>query len=280
MQWQGNYLDDTGCAWIVTSEDGWSSSAPARPSQADKTIGDGTWAGEGFYAGRLVNLQGTCVAPDHLSMLWAKEALLAAFGPWNLTTLQVDELHLTRTAQVRLSDKIEIQDKGAWAFSFAFGLFAPDPRRYGPPAELAVSLPSGLTSGRAYPRTYPVLYGAGGGGGAAVWVNSGTYAMGAPAVCTIYGPVITPRIDHTQSGCHLLFNLTVPYGEFLVVDLAAQSAMLGGTASRTGALTTDSAWFLLPPGENEVRFTGQAGTNPDGSTGTPWMTVAAAPAWA
>jgi hypothetical protein len=280
VEWSGNSLDDTGVAWIVTSEDGWSSSAPARPSQADKTIGDGTWAGQGFYAGRLVNLQGTAVAPDRISMLWAKEALLASFGPWDLTTLEVAEAHLTRTARVRLSDKIEIQDKGGWAFTFAFGVLAPDPRRYGAASEITVSLPAGSTTGRAYPRTYPMLYGGGGGGGVAQWVNAGTYAKGAPAVITIFGPVITPRVNHDQSGSHLQFGLTVPYGQFLVVDLAAQSAMLGGTANRTGTLSTDSAWFLLPPGQNELRFNGQAGANPDGSTGSPWMTVQAAPAWA
>jgi hypothetical protein len=279
-EWSGNSLDGSGCSWVVTKSDGWDGSPPARPSQSDKTIGDGTWAGRGFYSGRVVTLTGTCVAPDRLSMLWAKESLNAAVGPWDLTTLRVDEAHLSRTAQVRLSDKIEVADAGAWAFNFAMGLFAPDPRRYGAASQLTVSLPAGSTTGRAYPRTYPKLYGGGGGGGTVQWVNTGTYKNGAPAVLTIYGPVITPRVDHDQSGSHLQFTLTVPYGQFLVIDLGAQSVMLGGTASRTGALTADSAWFLLPPGQNGLRFNGQAGVNPDGSAGAPWMTAQVAPAWA
>lgn len=299
-EWQGNSLDDSGAAWIVTSEEGWSSSPPARPSQADKTTGDGTWAGRGYYAGRLVNLQGTCVAPDRLSMLWAKEAIKAAFGPWNLVTLQVDEAHLTRTAQVRLSDKVEIQDKGAWAFAWAMGLFAPDPRRYGtPPVRLITTLPPAWTAsdayqaaypgqygvspgGRSYPRSYPMTFGGGSteATGTVQWVNPGSYAEGAPAVITIYGPVSSPRLDHQQSGCHLEFGVTVPYGQYLVIDLAAQSVMLGGTASRAGTITVDSAWFLLAPGANELRLSGTQGVNPDGTAGTPWMTVDTAPAWA
>lgn len=295
-EWSGNSLDGTGAAWIIQHEDGWSSSPPARPSQADKTIGDGTWAGRGYYAGRLVTLTGTCVAPDRLSMLWAKEALNASIGPWDLTTLQVDEAHLSRTALVRLSDKIEVQDAGAWAFTFAMGLFAPDPRRYGPPAQVATSLPvvavpntypatypgtyGTATVGRSYPRSYPMTYGSSGGGGSVQWVNAGTYKAGAPAVLTIYGPVSSPHVDHIQSGCHLEFGLTVPYGQSLVINLAAQSVMLGGTASRAGTITTDSAWFMLPPGINELRFSGTAGLNPDGTAGSPWMTADVAAAWA
>ena len=80
-------------------------------------------------------------------MLWAKETMKSAIDPHQFATLRVDELHLSRQAQVRLSDKVEIQDKGSTAFTFAVGLFAPDPRRY---AVNSVSLATGLPAARPW----------------------------------------------------------------------------------------------------------------------------------
>jgi hypothetical protein len=279
--WQGNALDATGCAWVVTAEDGWSSSPPARPSQVDKTVGDGTWAGMGYFAGRLVTLTGTCIAPSQLAMLWAKEAIKAAIDPHNLATLRVDELHLSRTAQVRLSDKVEIQDQGNVAFTFTMGLFAPDPRRYAVSSvSLATGLPAGATVGRAYNRTYPVSYGGAGltAQGSVTFWNAGSYPQ-SPGVITFYGPVINPEVIHAQSGKSLTFQLTLNYGQTLVVDLGAQSALAAGTSSVIQALTGSSAWFMLVPGQNQLLFRGQAGTPPPGITAAPSMLVVASSAW-
>lgn len=281
-EWQANALDPAGCAWICETEDGWSSSPPARPTQQDKTLGDGTWAGTGYYAGRLITLTGTCVAPDQIAMLNAKDAIKAAVGPWSPVTLQVDELTgLSRIAQVRLSDKIELQDKGNIAFTWQMGLFAPDPRRYQNFAvQLATGLPPGTTTGRTYPRTYPDIYGGAGltASGSVVFYQIGDYPT-APAVITIYGPVINPTIQHTQSGKQLMFALTLAYNQFLVVDLGAQTALVGGTANVVNTVTASSAWMMMMPGANEFRFRGQAGLSPAGLNVQPSMVVVASSAW-
>lgn len=280
-QWQGNAVDGTGCAWVVQTEDGWSSSPPSRPSQQDKTLGDGTWAGTGFFAGRLINLAGTCVCPSQIAMLNAKDAIKSAIGPWDLATLEVDELTVSRVAQVRLSDKVELQDKGPVAFTFAFGLFAPDPRRYQNfSASLATGLPPGTTTGRTYPRTYPVIYGGAGltASGSVTFWNIGNYRL-TPAVITILGPVINPTIQHTQSGKSLTFAMTLLYNQSLVVDLGAQSALVGGTQSVANTITPSSAWFMMSPGPNEFRFRGQAGSSPAAMNVQPMMQVVAASAW-
>lgn len=281
--WQGNAVDDSGCAWIVETEDGWSSSSPARPTQVDKTMGDGTWTGEGFYAGRLVTLTGTCVAPSQLAMLWAKENIKSAIGPHGLATLQVEELHLTRQCQVRLNDKVELQDKGNIAFTYQMGLFAGDPRKYAMNSvSLATGLPPGGTTGRTYSRVYPLIYGGAGlqAAGSVVFYQIGNYS-GTPAVITIFGPVISPTIQHTQSGKSLTFNMTVQYNQWLVIDLSQQTALLQGTQSVINTITGASAWFMLTPGPNELRFRGQAGPVPVAVEGSvaPVMQVVASSAW-
>jgi hypothetical protein len=279
--WNGNARDDSGCDWIVTNPTGWSASPPARPSQQDKTIGDGAHAGTGYYAGRLVILEGTCVAPDQVSMLWAKEAINSAFGPYDLVPLRVDELHLSRMCMVRLNDQIDPIDKGPVAFTWQFGVFAPDPRRYSVnPVSLSCGLPTaGTGNGRTYPRTYPLLYsGAGAGASEVVFMQAGNYKY-TPAVITIQGPVISPTVEHDRSGSHLTLDMTIGYGRYVVLDLNNQTAMLGGTQTVATSLTSDSAWFMLSPGENVLAFRGEAGANPDGSPGSPVMTVAGASAW-
>lgn len=282
--WQANALDSSGCAWICTSEDGWSASPPARPSQQAKTIGDGAWAGKGFYDGRLVTLEGTCVAPDQVSMLWAKEAVKSAIDPGDLVALQVDELHLSRTAQVRLYDKVEITDQGSVAFKWQMGLLAPDPRRYSAsPQSGSCQLPgAGTETGRTYPRGYPMSYGGGSGAGAAsevVIAQQGNYKL-TPAVITFRGPLFNPAVLHDVSGSSLTLLMSLSFTDFVTIDLLAQSALLNGVTPVNSALTQSSAWFMLARGDNVLSFRGTAGVNGDGSPGTPTMTVTAASAWA
>lgn len=282
LQWQGNALDDSGCSWIVQSEAGWSSSPPARPSQTARTVGDGTITDTGFYDGRLITLQGTCIAPDQITMLFAKLAIKKAVKPRNPVTLRVDELHLSRQVQVRLFDQVNIQDQGSSAFKWQIGLLAGDPRLY---SVDSVSVDCPLPGegpgavGRAYPRSYPRLYPGGGPGanGAVIFDQQGDYDL-TPAVITVTGPVINPVILHAESGSQLAFSLTVDYGQTLIVDLGSASATLGGDPA-SGFLANGSAWFQLVPGVNQVSFRGAPGTAPAGIPGTPRMTLTAASAW-
>lgn len=276
--WQGNVTDDFGVDWVVEVEEGWSSSPPVRPTMEDRTSGDGSWAGPGFYGARIITLAGKAMAPDRVSMLWAKERLKGAAGPRSLTRLRVDEAHLSRVADVRASDQVHIADWADRSFDWSIILAAADPRRYSAsPSILPAALPSASTAGRTYPRAYPLLYGgASGGTGSAFFTQQGNYDQ-TPATIVFSGPLISPTVAHVQSGRMLSFDTTINQGESLAVDLNAGTALLNGTVSRAYALTSASAWFMLVPGQNELQFRGQAGTSTDGTT--PIMTVTASSAW-
>lgn len=276
--WSGNVRDNDGVEWVVEGEDGWSSSPPVRPTVAERSTGDGAWAGPGFYGARVITLAGRALATDRLSMLNAKERIKAAVGPRNLVPLQVDEAHLSRVAQVRLTDKIEISDRGAHSFAWQLILTAPDPRRYSvDEMEATAILPTTSTGGRTYPRTYPMAYGSAvvGGSGSANLTQLGDFDE-TPAVVTFTGPLINPSVAHVQTGRTLTFELTLAAEETLVVDLGEQTALLNGSASRANTISPGSAWFLLVPGANELQFRGQAGTPAEIQ---PTMTVTASSAW-
>ncbi|MEV8634280.1 hypothetical protein AB0395_21755 [Streptosporangium sp. NPDC051023] len=275
--WQGNVLDDFGVEWIVEDEDGWSSTPPVKATLQEKTAGDGAWSGPGFFSSRVINLTGRAKAPDRLSMLAAKDRLRASISPRVPAQLQVDEAHMTRVATVRLSDKIDVRDQSAEIFSWGLTITAPDPRRYAPePNTTSTALPSAATTGRTYPRTWPMLYGGAveGGTGSVFFDNLGDFDE-TPAVITFVGPVQTPRVEHVQTGRNLTFDLTLSADDILVVDLLAQTAILNGSGNRAYTISAGSAWFMLVSGMNELAFRGVALSPPP----DPLMTVTATSAW-
>lgn len=277
--WVGNVTDEHGVDWIVTSEDGWSSSPPVRPRQEDRETGDGSWAGPGSYSARVISLAGTAIAPDRVGMLAAKDRIKACITARSKSLLRVEEDHLTRQALVRLTDQIDLADKGSTGFTWTLVVTADDPRRYAAePMIGSTRLPAAEDVGRTYPRTYPRTYGGytPGHSGAVQVTQRGDYDL-TPARISISGPVADPRIAHVQSGRMLGFALTVPIGQTLDIDLGAKTALLNGTASRVGTLVPGSAWFLLSPGANEVQFRGVDVGQPDDPA--PEMTVTASSAW-
>ncbi|GIH95446.1 phage tail domain-containing protein [Planobispora siamensis] len=274
--WQGNVVDDFGVEWVVEVEDGWSSSPPVKATIEEKTAGDGAWTGPGFYAARVINLTGKAQAPDRISMLEAKDRIKAALKPRVPIQLLVAEAHRTRTAQVRMSDRVELTDVSAHIFSWGMTITAGDPRRYDPTTTtVSTALPAATTTGRTYPKTYPVLYGGvvEGGTGSVFFLNEGDFDE-TPATITFNGPVQTPRVEHVQTGRNLTFDLTLDVGDVLVVDLLRQTALLNGTSNRAYTISAGSAWFMATPGLNEFAFRGVALPPTE-----PLMTVTAASAW-
>lgn len=279
--WMGNVVDDEGVEWVVEVEDGWSSSPPVRPTLEDKTAADGAWGGPGFYGARVVNLAGRARAADRLGMVAAKDRLKAAIGPRTPTTLTVAEAHVTRYATVRLSDQIDIKDQTDQIFAWSVTVVAADPRRYGTETITeTATLPVGLVDGRTYAKTYDFTYGVtaptyvG-----SVWIfNEGDFDQ-TPALISFSGPVISPRVEHIQSGRFLQFDLSVEFGNTLIVDLRNQTVLLNGDSNRAYTISAGSAWFFLRPGVNELLYRGTAGSAPPGETANPTMTVTTASAW-
>jgi len=111
--------------------------------------------------------------------------------------------------------------------------------------------------------------------GSNVIVNRGTAPT--PAVMRIPGPVVNPEVS-LDSGARIALLFTVPAGQYLDVntDPLRPSVLLGGTADRSGRLTSDSDFesFALPAGPSTVHY--DSGTY---DAATPPMTLRARSAW-
>ncbi|MBG0818251.1 fibronectin type III domain-containing protein [Planomonospora sp. ID82291] len=245
--WVGNVVDEDGVTWTVEDEDGWSSSPPVRPVGGDNDGDDGGFAGSGLYGPRVITLTGVAVARSHESMLAAKQRLAGLLHPRQSAELRVIEQVLTRRAQVRLSDQVEVADIGTHAFRWSMVLTAADPRRYGPPI-------TSEESGEA-PNAVEV----------SVTVD-GDWPEGIPVVATIRNQIRAPKLLHVESGVEVAFNDNVELsaGQHVMVDLLGRDVIVhnpqlpAGQQTVAGArsLVASSTWFQLQPGPNTIRLTG------------------------
>jgi Phage tail protein len=282
--WVGNATDDFGVDWVVTREDGWSTTPPPRTFREDRAGRDGAYAARNRLGTRLITLEGTAIAPSQLAMLAAKDRFAALAvdsdvdeGPHLLT---VTESHMERVTWVRREDVGKAADRGPLVFEFGLVLAAPDPLRYSSELHAAhAELPeAGETSGRVYPRVYPLTYAVGAGDPSDLMVtNVGTYPT--PALVVFSGPVTDPSIEHVESGRTLTFDIAVAQGDTLDVDLDAHTVLLNGTAGRRNTLVAGSAWFQLYPGTNTLRYRGQQTVPAGGGVPVAAMDVSWRDAW-
>lgn len=132
---------------------------------------------------------------------------------------------------------------------FSAQMVAADPLIYSTTLHpLSTGLPS-PTAGLPFNVTFPATFGSSTGGSVLV-TNAGNYAS--RPVITITGPCINPLVSNGTS--FMSFNLTLGATDVLVIDMAAKSVTLNGSASRYNTVTTGSAWWSLPPGNTTVVF--------------------------
>lgn len=134
-----------------------------------------------------------------------------------------------------------------------------DPRRYWSGQELGMATLASGSGGLVYPLVYPLTYGTQSTGSMTAY-NTGT--ADAPFTATFNGPLTNPRIV-SSDGWELAFNITLAGGEQLVVNTAAGTALLNGTADRMIAIANDSDPVdacALSPGDSTLTLTAAAGS--------------------
>lgn len=148
-------------------------------------------------------------------------------------------------------------------------LTCPDPRIYDTAGQaVTIGLPS-PTAGLTFPTGFPAVFGASSGGSGQI-VNAGN--VDSAPVFTIRGPVTWPQISF--GALTLGFGLALSATDTLVVDCAARTVVLNGTASRYNTLLSGSAFFTIPPGTATIGF-----TSTDSTTVTGTVTAALSSAW-
>ena len=134
---------------------------------------------------------------------------------------------------------------------------ATDPRMYDAAwSSVAIPLPT-ASGGLTFPVTPPFTFGSATGGQAVV-TNAGNFT--APWVATFVGPLQDPSVSSAGLSVGVYMVGTLNAGETLVVDSAARTVLLNGTASRESWLLPTSRWFGLSPGANTIQLGATTGS--------------------
>lgn len=169
---------------------------------------------------------------------------------------QDEQRVLLRTAQ-HAAPIAELSKRGRRGASVQWR--APDGVAYSAVAREVTANPADEGKGRFYPLVYDRVYPFSAGKGATDVSNFGT----APTypVVRIFGPVSGPWLTNETTGETLGFSdtLSIASGDYLEVDMGAQTARLDGSTdpadSRLGFLDFGgSTWWPLVAGINTVRF--------------------------
>lgn len=215
---------------------------------------DGGFSGPDWLDERTVQLGLRVLAADNATYLAQLQAIKAAFTRSATVELPLYLWDSTRLIYCRVR-KRSIPEDTLWRATFGeaqMELVASDPRIYDVNL-LTATVPVAVASGgRTYPRLYPLTYGVTGGGGTFQMTNIGGYASKATA--HIAGPIDSPRIEATDQGRKVQLAISLGATDFLDIDFKSRSIVLNGQASRRSALTSDSAWFDVQPGLNNLRF--------------------------
>jgi len=273
-----------GSEYVVTTEAGWSSSPPVRTTSTDRTGAHGAYPAPVWSGARIVDLGGKVFTPSWEARRQAEHRLAAlASDPARLVELRCTEETGDLTAMVARSDQTQVAiDPGGYSLSFALALRAPDPRKYGDPLNADGGLPleaGGLDyetgGGLDYGTKGGLDFGMATGLGHAVAVNLGT-ADSAP-VLQLLGPLTGPVvITRTDTGETLTYLNSVPSGQFVVIDVANRTVLLGGaTQRRDRAIVPDWDALTTPPG-GRAEF---ALTHNDVPNSTARLHVSWRPAW-
>lgn len=107
-------------------------------------------------------------------------------------------------------------------------------------------------SGRIFDKVYPKTYGTVQTGGKITCINDGNYPV--LPIVKLYGPLSNPKIrNNDDEQKEILINIVVADGDYLELDFEKKTIMLN-SASRYHYLDTESKWWKIKPGNNEIEF--------------------------
>lgn len=233
----------------------------------------GLHPGEDFLSGRTVTVAVEVYSSSGLDQ--AVQDFLEAFVPaGGEQGLAMQLPGIANGAKVRLNSRVRRRSSAVdleWYRGIPVILVeleATDPRLYAAAESSDTGRTISTTSGGlTWPLTWPLAWGTA-ASGTFVATNAGNFET--PATFTLSGPLTNPRIENVTQGKTLDFGITLSASETLVVDTAARTVLLGGTASRYSTLTTASEWFQLGAGGDTIRLAADSGS---GSMDTTWRSA-------
>ena len=262
LPWQielNGVLMGSGTSYIVRDFDPWS--APKiRAGEAPRAQQHGSFAGRDWLGERLVAAKIGINAGTSAADQTARRVLAAAWQPPEgtvvpLVWMEDDGVKYLVFGKPRLASS-DLSSRVLTECRFV----ATDPRIYNAVASTATTTPPSGSGGLTFNATPNFTFGGAVTGGSMTVNNAGGFKT--PWVATLTGPLTDPRIEHVEQSCTLFLTGSLAVGETLVIDSAARSILLGGTASRYTWLGPLSKWFDLTPGLQTVNLRAASGTGP------------------
>lgn len=236
-------------------------SAPIRETEREWEGNDGSFMDAEFESGRRVLIEGRLYG-DQATLESTLDTLKSDYAPRSsLTNFYfkapgVDERMLLVKP---LGCKYDwSQDRRLGAVDIQFNLFAEDPRIYGSTEQsLSLSMGGQVVTGFGFNLGFNFGF-----GGTPVVSGSNAFNSGnrpTPALITIPGPVLNPRILHEGLNRTLQFSIDLPTGQYLEVDTKYRTVRLDGATNRRNALT-GAGWFMLQKGDNFLKYLSESGS--------------------
>lgn len=291
--------DANGVQWILTEEKGFWATPGTGATLSPRLNKHGVYRSPGWKKERTVTLTGRCYAETYPVLRQAEANVLELLSdprlPGRLTCYS--ELGAL-TLDVFLDDEIlctPLDIVSEPGIEFSIQMVAPDPRKYSIEQQTqATSLPVDAGDGLDFTQvvtpdsnqglyfglgtsTDGLTFGTSNASGFITLRNAGT-APTSP-IYTFYGPLTSPSI--TTGTYTMKYNGTLAAGEFVVVDPAAPSVLLGGVTSRRELLyPANFDEFAIPgatngtPGSLSIAL-----THSGASTATGYVQVVYKNAW-
>ncbi|PKW15920.1 phage tail domain-containing protein [Saccharopolyspora spinosa] len=264
----GAQRDRFGVQWILTEEKGFWSSPGTNATLSSRLGKHGAYRSPGWKNQRTITLTGRAYCPNYALLRQAEANVLGLLAdPRRPATLTCYSEIGALSCEVFLDGDIlctplkVISEPG---IEFSIQLVAPDPAKYAIDyQEMSTGLPRDAGDGLDFARVMPpdtnqglffgmgadddgLSFGTSNASGFMRLTNTGT----APTmpVFTLYGPLTNPVLTAGQAS--MRYNAVLAPGEYVVIDPAAPSVLLGGTAVRRHLLNPASfAGFAIPPAD-------------------------------
>lgn len=240
-------VDEFGVEWILEDLRGWTDAASTTGSVEQRAGDHGGWIGQAFYGSRLLEIEGTLIAPDSGEAAYAVQRLMAAIPLASLEPLTVHSEVLPSMRVMVRQEGDPLTEQIDHHAEFSLSLLAPDPRRY---ALESTASSTGLpvtTGGLALPISPPFAIPATVTGGVLVVTNGGN--MDTPPVLTVTGPCPPFSITHAATGRTIRYHDEVLAGQTVTIDARARTATIDGAVRYV-----TGAWFDYAPGVNGLAF--------------------------
>lgn len=258
MEYNGVALGD-GSPFLIAQVEGLLSLPDIVNADRERLRRHGLTPGDDFTSGRTVTLTLEVSSNDTYTFAEAVDLLMNATAPGSdeqPLVLQVPGVAGSGKRRVNCRPRrrsLPIGREFYYELPMAtVEFYATDPRVYDDTEQSKQTTLPSAGGGLSFDAVAPFTFGAVSVGGTLNLNNAGSFQTSPTIV--VEGPVTNPTIESLTAGKTLGFTITLGASDTLTIDTENRTVLLNGTANRYNTLDSDSEWFTLQPGNNEVRY--------------------------